>query len=226
MVNQSTRILFLLFLWFLPHAMQAQIVEWSNQQKLRSKTNYTRVIGENASGLYVARAKNSDFNRDVIIEKYKNNLALENSMELDMPSGTYIEKFLLQSDGIAVISSRKNDTVPKIDVSCIRINQALQMAKPKLLTRIDASVFKSNTAINFQASVNKSNYAMIYFTSGLEKSTSVLHMLGFDESMNPTYNKSFNIQFAPDDVVVSGFECDNDGNAYLLIDFPRAGDRS
>jgi hypothetical protein len=109
---------------------------------------------------------------------------------------------------------------------CTKVNQALQMGKSRLLTRIDASVFKSNTAINFQASVNRSNYAMVFFTNGSERNTSVLHILGFDDSMNPTYNKSFNIQFAPDDVVISGFECDNEGNAYLLIDFPRSGERS
>lgn len=226
MVNQSTRILFLLFLCIIPQLMHAQIVEWSNQQKLKSKTNYTRIIGENPGGLYLARAKSSDFNRDVILEKYKSNLALEKSSELDMPPGSFIERFLLQDDGIAVISSRKNDSLPKIDVSYLKVNSALQPGQSKLLTRIDAQIFKNNTTIYFQSSVNKSNHAMMYFTAGTEKNSSVLHLHGFDESFNPTYSKSFNIQFAADDVVTSGFECDNEGNAHLLIDYPRTGERS
>lgn len=225
MVNHSTRILFLLFLWIAPCFAFAQSVEWSNQQKLKSKTNYTRIIGENAGGLYLARAKSSDFNRDIILEKYKSNLALEKNLELDMPSGTYVEKFLLQDDGMAIVTSRKNDSLPKIDISFVKFNAALQQMAPKLLTRIDAASFKNNTVIYFQASINKANYAMMYFTSGADKSTSVLHMHGFDESLNPTFTKSFNIQFAPDDVVISGFECDNEGNAYLLIDYPKATEK-
>jgi hypothetical protein len=228
MVNRSTRILLALFLWIAFSPADAQIVEWSNQQKLRTKTNYTRIIGEAGGGLYLVRARNSDFNRDVIIEKYKGNLALEKSEEFDQPSGSYIEKFLLQDDGIAVIMSKKNDSLPKIDVVCQRVNSALQAnpAQQKLLARIDAGVFKNNTTIYMQPAVNRSNYAMMYFTAGTEKNTSVLHLLGFDQAMNATFNKSFNIQFPADDVVISGFECDNEGNAYLLIDYPAAGERS
>jgi hypothetical protein len=226
MVNQSTRILFLLFLWIAPCLIYAQTVEWSNQQKLKSKTNYTRIIGENAGGLYLARAKSSDFNRDIILEKYKGNLALEKSIELDIPYSSYIEKFLLQDDGMAIVTSRKNDSVPKIDVSFIKLNAALQQSPAKLLTRIDATLFKNNTSIYFQASINRANYAMMYFTTGADKNSSVLHMLGFDEALNPSFTKSFNIPFASDDVVISGFECDNEGNTYLLIDYPRAGDKA
>jgi hypothetical protein len=51
---------------------------------------------------------------------------------------------------------------------------------------------------------------MMYFTTGADKNSSVLHMLGFDEALNSAYVKSFNIQFASDEVVISGFECDNE----------------
>jgi hypothetical protein len=227
MVNQSTRILFILFLWMAPQLTYAQVVEWSNQQKLKSKTNYTRIVGENAGGIYLIRAKNGDFNRDIIVEKYKTNLALDKSNELDLPSGTYIEKYVLQDDGIGIITSKKNDSVPRIDVSCLKLNGSLQQTgQPKFLTKIDAAVFKNNTSIYFQSSVNRMHYSMMYFTNGTDKNSSVLHIQGFDEAMNSAYVKSFNIQFASDEVVISGFECDNEGNTYLLIDYPKAGEKS
>jgi hypothetical protein len=62
-------ILLLIFTVLCTSNAQSQIVEWSNQQKLKSKTNFTRIIGENATGLYLIRGKNGELNRDIIIEK-------------------------------------------------------------------------------------------------------------------------------------------------------------
>lgn len=222
MVKQLTLILFTIFLCM--QTASAQIVEWSNQQKVKSKTSYTRIIGQNASGIYVMRAKNSEFTRDVILEKYKSNLALENTVELDNPFNSYIEKVLLQDDGILVVSSQRNDSLNKIDLYGYKVNASLQISRQrKLLAQIDESTFKSNSDIQIQPSVSKEYIAVLYYTVGSEKNSAVMHLHGFDASINALYTKTVNVKFAPDDVLVSGFECDNDGNAYVLVDYPQEG---
>ncbi|MES2561082.1 MAG: hypothetical protein V4590_15165 [Bacteroidota bacterium] len=222
MVKQLTLILFTIFLCM--ETATAQIVEWSNQQKIKSKTSYTRIIGQNASGIYVLRGKNSEFTRDVILEKYKSNLALENTIELDNPYNSYIEKVLLQDDGVVVVSSQRNDSLRKVDLYALKVNALLQVSKQrKLLAQIDESAFKNNSDILIQPSVNKEYTTVLYYTQGTEKSSAVMHLHGFDGSLNATYTKTVNLQFDPDDIVVSGLECDNDGNAFVLVDYPKAG---
>lgn len=222
MVKQLTLILFTIFLCM--ETASAQIVEWSNQQKVKSKTSYTRIIGQNASGIYVMRAKNSEFTRDVILEKYKSNLALESSIEMDNPYNSYIEKVLLQDDGLLVISSQRNDSLNKIDLFGYKINASLQVSKQrKLLVQIDESTFKNNSDIQIQPSVNKEYTAILYYTEGAEKNTAVMHLHGFDGSLNGIYTKTVNVAFASDDILVSGFECDNDGNSFVLVDYPKEG---
>ncbi|MES2781104.1 MAG: hypothetical protein V4651_14520 [Bacteroidota bacterium] len=202
----------------------AQIVEWSNQQKVKSKTSYTRIIGQNASGIYVMRAKNNEFTRDLIIEKYKGNLALENTIELDQPTNSFIEKVLLQDDGILVIASQRNDSLNKIDVYAWKVNASLQAGKQrKLLAQIDESTFRNNSEIQIQPSANKEYTAMLYYNEGSEKNSAVMHLQGFDATLNPVYNKTVNVKFSPQDIIISGFDCDNDGNAFVLVDYPQEG---
>lgn len=222
MVKQLTLILFTIFLCV--EKASPQIVEWSNQQKVKSKTSYTRIIGQNPSGIYVMRAKNSEFTRDVILEKYKSNLALENTIELENTYNSFIEKVLLQDDGVMVISTQRNDSLNKIDLFAYKVNASLQMSKQrKLLARIDESSFKNNSDIQIQPSVSKEYTAVLYYTEGAEKNSAVMHVHGFDAAFNPLYTKTVNVPFSVDDVLVSGFDCDNDGNAFVLVDYPKEG---
>jgi ribosomal protein L18 len=203
----------------------AQVVEWSNQQKLKTKTNYTRIIGESPSGIYVLRGKSNELSRDLIIEKYKSNLALEASENLEQPYNAYIEKTLLLSDGILVIASQRNDTVAKVDLICWKINSQLKrVGSVKTLLQIDASKFRNNTTFYIQQSADQRNTAIVYFTEE-DKTTTMVHIVGLNENFDAAYQKAFNITYKADDAVISGVECDNEGNAYLLVDFPKGGER-
>lgn len=222
MVNQLTSTVIFLVLFVQTLRCDAQTVEWSNQQKVKSKTTYTRVLGENASGLYLVRCKNGDFSNELIIEKYKSNLAIENSIELKQPYGSIIEKTVLLNDGLLVIASVRNDSLPKIDVFCWKIDASLKSSPSHLLFQIESAYFRSNTLIYSSVSANKSNFAVMYFTSSPDKIGSVLHLNGYGDSYAETFSKTFKIPYTPTENVISGFECDDEGNAYLLIDYPRA----
>jgi hypothetical protein len=200
---------------------QSQIVEWSNQQKLKSKTNFTKIIGENATGLYLIRGKNGELNRDIIIEKYKSNLALETSAEIEQPVNSDIEEILLMDDGLLLFAFRRNDSLPMLDLICWKLNSQLQRnGSIRQIAQIDQAFFNNNTTLYIQPSVAKKNYTVVYFTEGLEKKTSNINILGFDEGLNRIFTKSVARRNSADDAVVSGVECDNEGNAFLLIDYP------
>lgn len=204
----------------------AQVVEWSNQQKIKSKTNYSRVIGENPTGLYLMRGRTGDLSRDVVIEKYKSNLALEKSEEINLPYNAYVEGVLLQDAGLLVISSQRNDSLPKIDLLCTALNSQLQpTGKIRTLDQIESALFKQNTSILVKSSRFNNQFAILYFTEGVDRKTSVMHLLGYDAQMNQTYRKSFPLPYEPDDIDVNNFECDHEGNAFILVNFPSSTER-
>lgn len=222
MVKQITLILFNVFLCLM--SVRAQVVEWSNQQKVKSKTSYTRVLGQNPSGIYLLRCKNSEFTKDVIVEKYKSNLALENSMEFDQPYSSTIENVLLQDDGLLFITTQRNDSLRKIDICATKVNAFLQVSKQrKILAQLDEASFRNNPEIHIQASINKEYSVLLYYTLGAEKNTSVMNIVGLDGASNLLYSQAIPLPFSTDDIVVSGLECDNEGNAFALVDFPKEG---
>jgi hypothetical protein len=223
---KSTPIAFIFFLLAFPLHLKSQTVEWSNQQKLKSKTNYTRILGENASGYYLMRSKNPDLAREVLIEKYKSNLALEETIELAQPSGSYIEHILVQDDGLMIFATKKNDSLPKIDIVYWKLNNQLQVqTKLQVLVQIDAALFKNNGVVMMRSSNDKSANCVYFCTDGLEKHTSVLNLIGFDKNASVTYSKTFSIPADAEDINPSEVSCDNMGNAYLLINYPNDEDK-
>lgn len=224
MVKQLTLILISLFLC--KASVFAQVVEWSNQQKLKSKSNFTEIIGENASGLYMLRGKNFDLASELIIEKYKSNLSLEKSETFIQPHNSDVVSALLLPDGLLFIATKRNDSLPKIDIISWKLDNQLQKAGPiKVLAQVDNALFKNNDAVYVKGSANGNNFSLVYLTEGLEKNNTTIHLLGFNPAMNLLFQKQFPVPHPPDDIVISGFECDNEGNSFALIDFPRTAEK-
>src|SRR5574343_328838 len=115
----------------------AQTVEWSNQQKTKSKTYYSQVLGENSSGLYVARTKNSDFREDVLVEKYKSNLALESSVNLFQPDNSTIERVIVIEGGLLEFALNKNTTTQKTELLLVQLDNAVSPISTKSLFAFD-----------------------------------------------------------------------------------------
>jgi hypothetical protein len=221
MYYKSTPIAFILFLLVCPQYLWGQTVEWSNQQKLKSKTNYTRIAGENASGYFLMRSKNADLAKEVLIEKYRTNLALELSVDLSQPTNSFIEKIIVQDDGLLVFATKRNDTIPKIDILCWKLNNQLGVqSPPRSIVQIDAGLFKSNGLVTIESSNDKKSHCIFYCTDGLEKNTAILNIVGFDASAKVTYTKTFSVPVTPEIVTTTRVACDNNGNAYLLLHYP------
>jgi hypothetical protein len=226
MYSKSTRIAFIFFLLVIPQYLWCQTVEWSNQQKLKSKTNYTRILGENASGYYLMRSKNADLSREILIEKYKTNLALEQTTDLDQPYNSFIEKIIVQDDGLWVFATKRNDSLPKIDVLYWKLNnQLVKQTAAKILVQIDAALFKSNGLVYIESSIDKNSHCLFYCTDGLEKNTAVLNMVGFDSKATINYQRTFSVPAEAEYLNTTRLMCDNSGNAYVLINYPLANNR-
>lgn len=202
-------------------ASTGQTVEWSNQQKLKSKINYTQVLGENSSGVFIARSKNSEFRDDLTIEKYKNNLAIEVSKEMTQPDASRIERAIVVESGLLEFASAKNAGTGKIDLLLTPFDNSLTPNSPLTLLSVDAGLIAQDRRFMIRSSGDKKYFTVMYITYANDKSKSILNVHGYDASYLQKYSRRFSLGFAPDDVNLLNMECDNKGNVFALVNFPK-----
>jgi hypothetical protein len=210
------------FLFF--PSLFAQTVEWSNQQKIKTKSNFTQVLGSNAAGIFLLRSRINDFTRELIIEKYKQNLTQEESKDFWQPAGTFIEKVFLTDNGLIVFASQKVNG--KVELVYWTLDNNLATPSPaNLLLQVDAAQFKQNAVFYIRQNQKKTQYTVAYITGGTEKNNSVYNIAAFSSTFGFRYLKQFSFDYAPDDVVISAVECDNDLNVFSLVDFPNKSEK-
>lgn len=212
----------LLFLFLLPFVSNSQTVEWSNQTKVKSKTFYSQVLGENASGVYIVRCKNNDFRRDVIVEKYKTNLALELSIELQIPSNNILEKLVLLENNILFFYSGKNYASGKIELNCVKLDLFFKTVEaPKLICEVDPNFFKENSNFYIKTCSDKSKFAVVFITATSNKTQSNIVFQGISDQLAILSKKEITLDFEVNDVFFSSIECSNEGDIFSIIDFPK-----
>lgn len=198
----------------------AQTVEWSNQQKTRNKTFYTQVLGENSSGLFIARSRNNDFRNEIIIEKYKYNLSQEDSKELTQPENSYTERVIVTEGGLLHFYFIKNQTSGKTDLMLASLDNALLPLSTKNLLSYDGKL-GADKKVFIKSSADKKFYAIYFITTTSDNQKSALQLYGFDAQFALKFNRKFAINTPPGDVQLNAMECDNEGNIFGLINLPR-----
>ena len=211
-----------LFLLVIPFVSEAQIVEWSNHTKVKSKTFYTQVLGENSSGVYLVRCKNNDFRRDIIVEKYKTNLALEISFELAIPSNCILEKLVVLENNILFFYSGKNYNTGKIELNCVKMDLYFKpVTTPVIICDVDANQLKDNSNFYIKASADKSKFALVFIHSNASRGSSKLVFQSFNEQLVIVSKKEITIDYEVSDAFFSSMDCNNEGDIFSVIDFPR-----
>jgi hypothetical protein len=221
MANFKPLLPFFIFLGMFGYA-RGQMIEWSNQQKVKSKTYYSQVLGQNASGIFLLRSRTNDFAKDLTIERYKANLTLELSKDLPINSGTYLEKMMLKEAGLIMFASKKNYELEKMEFLYYTLDDNLNPVTSGVLLQLPSSVFSENTEFYLRVSADKKFISLAFITTnGNDKFTSMLHVYGFNDQLVQTYKKEQVLNYEVEDIFISGAETDNNGNAHLLLDYPK-----
>lgn len=199
-------------------ACSAQVVEWGNQQKFKSKTNYSQVLGENASGIFVVRSRTMDFRYDVVIEKYKSNLTLEYSKELPKQISGKTERAIVTEEGIVEFFTLKANN--KVELKAQFFDNNLNQTQTISLLSVDISQFGEDAKFLIRNNQDKKGYSILFLTNGVDKQKSVLNIHGFETSLAQKYSRRFSIPAPFEEVFISNMECDNQGNVFAIIDIP------
>ncbi len=201
----------------------AQTVEWANQQKLKSRTNYTMVLGENPSGYFLLRSKDNEFTRELLMERYKSNLGLDYSKELWQPSGSVIERVLLQPTGLLIFGIVRNNPIDKYDFLYWKTDDNLNgELTAKTLFQVDAGLVRNKNAFYIKQSLDRSKLYVMYVMRSAKENESVLVVNAYNSDFTVIYTRQYKLSSEIEDVFITSFECDNDGNTFALIDFPKS----
>lgn len=184
------------------------------------------VLGANAAGYFLLRSKDNDFSRELILERYKSNLALDLGKDLWQPPGSYIEKVFLQQSGIVAFGIVRNNVLDKYDFMCWKTDDQLNASgTPQKLFQVDAGALKSKSGFYIKQSPDKSKFYFMYLLKAKGGESSILAVHSMTAEFAPIYTRYYPIEQPVDDVYITAFECDDDDNAFVLIDYPASATR-
>jgi hypothetical protein len=115
-MKRRISILFLVFGALLWQAAGAQDADWSNPEKFRSRTAYTRVLGQNSHGIYALRCRNRAFSRKVYVQMYRENMGMVFNKILPGLKNAYFENAFVYNDGMRLFKSQYNRKTREIDL--------------------------------------------------------------------------------------------------------------
>lgn len=221
MFSNKTILLIICFVLIKINA-KTQTVEWGNPQRQKGKTNYSQILGENSSGIFLIRCRDNDFQKNVLIEKYKSNLTLESAKEMPLKIPGTIEKVLLIGDRVFVFLSAKNVISDKIDVLVQKLDMNLNIdGGLTTIASINENQMGYRSNFYIKNSSDKSKIGLMFLTTSPEKNRSALNMFTYNIELQQIYGKRFELNYDDRDVFITNYDLDNSGNSFLLLDYPK-----
>jgi hypothetical protein len=214
--------IFIIFIFL--GAVKAQTIEFGQAIKVKSKINYTQIIGSNEGGIILLRCRDNNFKKDVLIEKYNTKLSLELSKEIPLSIPAFIEKVMLINQEIYVFVSAKNNTTNKIDFLVQKLDMNLNtIGGMVFMASVDEFLLSENTKLYIKNSINKKFFtiSLVGKANQNSKEVSALYVFGFDQGLSPLYSKFFEIRYGINEIETTNSELDNEGNFSVLLDFPK-----
>jgi hypothetical protein len=203
--------------------LHAQQIEWSNQQRVKSKANYTFIVGQNSTGIFNIKSRNNDFSRDLYIEKFKLNLSHEDEKPFWQPPASSLEKIVLSESGMLCFASVKSGS--NIDIVSWGIDNNLNvLSQPNTIMQELSSNIEDRTGFSLIQNQDKSAMAIVFFTKHTDKNTTVLNLAMFGKQNQFIYKKQFPIRYPTSDFSIRDIVVDANKNVFMLFDFPRTKD--
>lgn len=141
----------------------AQQTEWSNTQKLRGSSIYTTIIGEDESGIYVFRHRNKTLSKFVVMERYRQNLGLENSKSFMLRNSRMVYADI-QSKGLFTLKQVYNKKSGQHELIAAWLNSSFEpVSEEKQILVLKNQLWGNNPFITVRPSADRSAYFILCF---------------------------------------------------------------
>jgi hypothetical protein len=197
----------------------AQTVEWSPPQKQRGKTSFTRILGANTMGYYLLRSKNSDFSREVVLERYKGSLTLDFSRELMLGGKSRFENIVLYEDGLLLLKSSENTQTGKIELLSTKVDE--NGIAGTTWSKVDESPKKSGNDPGDFTVVPNTNKTLLV-ASHTEYGTnnqSILVITIFNTQHQQILSRKFDLEYNYEKLRYKELQIDDNGNVFFSVTY-------
>lgn len=204
----------LLSLLSVPASAQRQ--EWSNSRKLKGTAVFTRVLGENANGIFLMRYRNRFFTRSVIVEKYRGHLGFNFSRNILLRKSR-LASLELNDEGLLFFTAGYNKGTMKNELFAQYYDfNVLPKTKSKLIASAALSESYDRGDFQIYPSSDLKHYG-VCFTEKSTKGNRIIHLEILDSDLNSVKSRTFEIPVKYEDFLRVDVQTDNNGRMYLLM---------
>lgn len=201
---------------FLP--ARAQEAEWSNPEKFRTKTAFTRILGQNGHGIYVLRSKSRFMGRKVYVQMYKENMGQVFSKLLPGMKKANFENAFVYNDGLRLLKSSYNRSTHSIDLSAQAYNlEAEPVGEPVHITSAPQRDYSDEGDYIVKASLDQTKILCFHTEISAEKNTIIEIVVLEAASLQEKSRKKIELPHGYGDFTVLNAEVANNGNAYFIF---------
>lgn len=104
------------------NAVQAQEMFFATNPRMTPSYNYSRVIGENAGGIYVLKYRDPEIRRHFTLERYSHSLEFADEQDYSLDKRDKLLKVFTRDSGMAFVIARKLKTQIEIIVYSLGYN--------------------------------------------------------------------------------------------------------
>lgn len=194
----------------------AQRQEWSNSRKLKGTAVFTKVLGENAHGVFLMRYRNRFFTRSVIVEKYRNHLGFNFSRNILLRKSRLVS-LELNDEGLLFFTAGFNKTTLRnelmaqyYDFNVLPKTKSKTIASAALAETYDRGDFQVHTATDL-------SHYLVTFTEKSTTGNRIVHMKIFNTELQLFKEKSVEIPVKYEDFLRVDVQTDNYENVFMLI---------
>ena len=183
-----------------------QTVEWSNTQKLRGNSIFTTVIGQDESGIYVLRHRNKLLSKFIVLERYRQNLGLENSKSY-LLKNTRILYSDINEAGLLLIKQVYDKKANIYKIIATSLSSNFETVIPEtVLMQIKSTEWKTDPQFIIRPSFDHQNYFILNYEISNSKShicryTSINNRLRVNNAGEFILNSNLNIETITDIVI-------------------------
>lgn len=214
----SLRNYILVFLVLSASILFAQDAEWSNIEKFRNRTQYTKVIGQNTSGIYALRSKSRFINKRVYIQMFRENMGQVYNKLLPGIKRSTLEEVYVFNNSLEVFKSKYNRKTRTIDLLHQSYSiEAEPEGKQKVITSAAQRDYSDDGDFVLAISKDKSKILCFHTEIGQDKNTVIEIAVLSAPNMSVIRKKRVELPFKYNRFMRLDFKVANNGNAYFVF---------
>lgn len=215
-MRKQLYILFILILF--ANTLEAQDAEWSNAEKFRNRTQFTKIIGQNASGIYALRSKSRFVNKKVYVQMFRENMGQVYSKLLPGIKRATLEEAYVFPNGLEVFKSKYNRKTHGIDLIHQKYSiEAEPEGKEKIISSAPQRDYSDDGDFVLNLSQDNSKILCFHTEIGQDKNTVIEIVVLNTTDMSELGRKRVELPFKYNRFVRLDFKIANNGNAYFVF---------